>query len=401
MTTTLNTATDYDAVCYFMSSYIPSCAFQDYLPSLYPTCRLGEDDVLSSAITTASFATFAQRTGRRAYMNRATQTYGLALTRVNAALRNPVTAVLDQTLASILLLAVFEATVFPGARSPEEWTTHLLGATRLLQLRGLDQFQSEVGRHLHNHITNNICASCMQRMVSLPAEFEAWCDETRPFIDPKYHLLHFSTIVQKAVSFKARLWARLDKDRSVLYDLFHEAAALEQEASALMKDNNAEMTCTIQPKEFTHPWAYSGIAYHYEAPRAVKHQNTLRMVRLFMLEVMSAGASIAMKGMHSEPDTIRYFKTAKEDTQRPSAEIATEILGCVPDFLEPTSTLTNPRFRPVARTLIWPLSVVYKNKICPPEAREHARAMLVDLVKDLDTLQLIDAGKMITEPRVL
>jgi hypothetical protein len=399
--TTLNTATDYDAVCYFMSSYILSCPFQDYLPSLYPTCRLGDDDALSSAITTASFATFARRTGRRAYMNRAAQIYGLALIRVNAALRDLATAVLDQTLASILLLAVFEATIFPGARSPEEWTAHLLGATRLLQLRGLDQFQNETGRHLHNHITNNICGSCMQRMVTLPAEFEAWQDKAKSFIDPKYHLREFSTIMQKAVSFKARLWARLDMDRAVLYDLFYEAAALEQEASALMKDDNAETAYTVRPKESTPPWAYNGIAYHYKGSRAAKHQNSLRMVRLFMLEVMSAGASIATKETYNQPDKIRYFETAKEDARRLSAEIATGILGCVPDFLEPASTFANPRFSPVARILIWPLSVVYKNRICPPEAREYAKAMLVDLVKDLNTLQLMDAGKMITEPEIM
>ncbi|KAF2104722.1 hypothetical protein NA57DRAFT_70929 [Rhizodiscina lignyota] len=395
---TLNTATDYDAVCYFMSSYILSCPFQDYLHSLYPTCRLGKDDALSSAITTASFATFARRTGRRAYMDRAERNYGLALARINAALTDPATAVLDQTLASILLLATFEATIFPGARSPEEWTAHLLGATRLLQLRGLDQFQYETGRHLHNHITNNICASCMQRMVDLPAEFQAWCDKAGPFIDPKYHLREFSTILQKAVSFKARLWARLEKDRAVLYDLFYEAVALEQEASALMKDDNAETAYTIQPKESTPPLAYKDIAHHHKAPRAAKHQNTLRMVRLFMLEVMSAGASIATKEMYSQPDTIRYFESVKENAQRLSAEIATEVLGCVPDFLEPTSTFANPKFCPVARTLVWPLSVVYKNSICPLEARKYAKAMLDDLVKELNTLQLVDAGKMITKP---
>ena len=397
----MNTTTDHDAVCYFMSSYILSCPFQDYLPSLYPTYRLDEEDVLSSAITAASFATFARRTGNRAYMDRAGRRYALALTRTNAALANPATAVLDHTLASILLLAVFEGTIFPGARSPKEWTAHLLGATRLLQLRGLDQFQYGTGRHLYNHITNNICASCMQRVVNLPVEFQTWNAKAGPFLDREYHLRKFSLTLQKAVSFKARLWASLDKDRGILYDLFYEAAALEREAAALMNDDNPELAYTVRSGEYAPPWAYNGIVYHYKTPRAAKHHNTLRMIRLFMLEVMSAGASVAMKRINNQPETTRYFETAREDAHRLSAEISTEILGCVPEFVELASTFAKPQFYPAARTLVWPLSVVYKNSICPPEARKYAKAMTEELVKDLNRLQLVDVGKLVTTPETM
>lgn len=168
----LNTATDNNAICYFMSSYIVSCPFQEYLPGLYARCNLDED-ALSSAVSAASFATFAQRSGHRGYMARGGRSYALALSRTNAALANPTTALLDQTLASVLLLGVFESTVFPGTKSPEEWTTHLLGASKLLQLRRLKQFKSDAGAQLFTHTANNIRASCIQREVDLPAEFQA------------------------------------------------------------------------------------------------------------------------------------------------------------------------------------------------------------------------------------
>ena len=399
--TRMNTITDHDVVCYFMSSYILSCPFHQYLPSLYPVHRPDEDDALSSSIATASFATFARRTGHQAYMDRASRTYAIALAHTNAALADPATAVLDRTLASILLLAVFEGSIFPGAKSPDEWTAHLFGATRLLQLRGFAQFQHETGRHLYNHISNNMCASCMQRMVHLPVEFQVLDQKANSLLNTTYKLPKFSTILQKAVSFKARLWARLGTDRDVLCDLLNEASAIQQEAAAVMNDADPELAYTALPKESTPPWAYKGIACHYKTHRAAKHQNTLRMVRLFMLEVISGGASVAMSKIHDQPDTIRYFKDAIAAAHRLAAEISTDILGCVPDFLEPSSTFSSPRFCPAARTLIWPLNVIHKNRICPMEVREHAKIMTEDLVKDINRLQLADTGKLITGPETM
>ena len=399
----LNSAADHSALCYFMSSYIVSGPFQEYLPSMYVTCKLGED-TLSAAINAASFATYARQTGHWGCMDRGRRSYTLALSRINIALTNPTTAVIDQTLASILILGIFESIVFPGARSPEEWTAHLLGASKLLQLRGSEQFESDFGAQLFSHTASNIRASCMQRFVNLPAEFQTLNDNAKPFLNLKDPGNRMSPIVEQAIRIKARI-SNYSRDRGILYEVFHEAAVLEQEAAALIKDDDPELGYTIRSKEKTPPWAYHGIAYHYKSHRATKIWKTLRMVRLFLLEVMSAGASLAIERMRNQTDTkassknsrdLSYFMAVKEDAHRLSAEIATEVLGCVPDFIEPSST--GPKFSPSSRTLVWPMSVIYKNSICPPQAREYARSMADEFVKDLDRLQLVDARKFITEP---
>ncbi|OBT52527.1 hypothetical protein VE04_07129 [Pseudogymnoascus sp. 24MN13] len=314
----LNTATDNNAICYFMSSYIVSCPFQEYLPGLYARCNLDED-ALSSSVRAASFATFAQRSGHPGYMAEGGRSYVLALSRTNAALANPTTALLDQTLASILLLGVFESTVFPGAKSPKEWTTHLLGASKLLQLRRLKQFKSDAGPQLFTHTANNIRASCIQREVDLPADFQAVYDKARPFLDPKDPGNRIGLILEEAVRIRARL-SNLTDD--TLYDLFYEAAIIERKAAAFMKDDNPELAYTIRSKENTPSWAYLNIAYHYKSHRASKHCNTVRMIRLFLLEVMSAGASLAAKEMQNQTDTksstervrdLSYIAAFKED----------------------------------------------------------------------------------------
>lgn len=399
----LNSGADYSAVCFFMSSYIVPGPFQEYLPSMYARCRLG-DDTLSAAINAASFATYARQSGHRGYMHRGRRSYTSALALINTALANPASAVLDQTLASILLLGIFESIVFPGARSPEEWNAHLLGAAKLLQLRGPQQFESEFGAQLFSHTANNIRASSMQRFVSLPAEFKLLNDEATPFLDPKDPGNRIGPIVDKAIRIKA-LISNYSRDRGVLYDVFDEAAVLEREAAVLIKDDDPELGYIVQSIEQTPSWAYHDISYHYKTHRASKICNTLRMVRLFLLEVMSAGASLAIERLQNRTGTrndgqdardTSYFTAYKQDVRRLSAEIAAEVLGCIPDFVEPSST--GPRFCPSSRTLVWPLSVIYKNRVCPPQAREYARSMADKLVKDLDKLKLVDSSKLITEP---
>lgn len=400
----LNSTTDHNARCYFLSSYIVSCPFKDYLPSMYARCRPGEQDVLSSAISAAAFATFARRTGHRGYMDKARGSYSLALSQTNAALAHPATAVLDQTLASVLLLGVFETTVFPGARSPEEWTAHLLGACNLLQLRGMEQFRSHSGTLLFSHVASNIRASCVQRYVNMPAGFPALYERARPFLNPKHLANKTGPMLEKTVRIKARL-SNLTNDKDILYGLFDEAVALDQEAAALLNNGDPELAYTIRPKEDTPAWAYRGIAYDNKSHRASKVLNTARMVRLFMLELMSAGASVAMAKLQNRTDTkyagqetrdCCYFAAVKENARRLSDEISTEVLGCLPEVFESSPEGSRPS--PCSRTLVWPLSVIYKNRICPPGAREYARSMMEDLVKDLNRLQYVDVRKLITDP---
>ncbi|KIW32586.1 uncharacterized protein PV07_04116 [Cladophialophora immunda] len=398
----LDSTTDDSAVSYFMSSYITCGPFQEYLPSMYVGCRFGED-ALSAAIDAASFAAYARQTGHRGCMDRGRRSYTLALSRINLALTDPATAVLDQTLASILLLGTFESIVFPGARSPEEWTAHLFGAAKLLQLRGLKQFGSEFGAQLFSHTTSNIFASSMQRFVNMPAEVQSLKDVANPFLDPNDPGNRMSPVLERVVRIKARI-SNYSKDRGVLYEVFDDAAVLEQEIVELIKDDDPILGYTVRSKEDTPSWAYRGIAYRYKSHRAIKIRNTLRMARLFLLEVMSAGASLAIESMQNQADKETPskgfrdsydFTAFKEDARRLADEITTEVLGCLPDFLEPSPT--GPRFSPSSRTLVWPLSVIYKNRICPPQAREYARSMADEFVKDLDRLQLVDARKFITD----
>ena len=370
---------------------------------MYARRNVGED-TFSIAINAASLAAYARQTGHRGCMDRGRKSYALALGKINSALSNPSTALLDQTLASILLLGIFESIAFPGARSPEEWTAHLIGASTLLQLRGREQFGSLFGAQLFCHTASNIFASSMQKFADLPAGFRSLIAMAKPFLNPKDFGHRMSPVIVRVIRIKARISNYLS-NRAVLYEVFDEAAVLQRETAALIGKGDPDLGYTIRSKEDTPAWAYQGVAYRYKSRRAPKIHNTLRMSRLFLLEVMSAGASLAIERTQNCPNLQKsskssrdasYFVAFQQDARRLAAEIATEILGCLPEFAEPMSE--GSRFSISARTMVWPLSVIYKNRVCPTEAREYARSMVDEIVRDLDKLRAVDLDKMINAP---
>ncbi|KIW12450.1 hypothetical protein PV08_09727 [Exophiala spinifera] len=403
----LNLNTDDDAVSYFMTFYIVSSPFQQYLPGMYDRCsKVGEATTFYLAITAASLAAYARQTGHWGCMDRSRESYVLALNRINKSLTNPVTAALDDTLASILLLGTFESIVFAGARSPEEWTTHLIGASKLLQLRGPGQFKSTTGSCLFGHTAANIYASCMQRFADLPEDFQALSNLAKPFLDSKDVGNRMSPIFQRAVHLKARI-ANYQTNMLVLYEVFDDAVALERETATLFRADDPEFGYTVRSKKDTPSWAYQGAAYRYKNLRLVKIWNTLRMIRLFLLEVASAGARLAIEEVLPVPETEHFYRVAlrdaayyaafRENARRLADEIAKEVLGCLPEVVE-RATSAGPKFSASSRSMVWPLSVIHKNRECPPLAREYARSMAGEIVRELDKLHLVDSRKVINGP---
>jgi hypothetical protein len=136
---------DHQAFCYFMSFYVNASPFE-YLPALYG--KAGSDDALSTATLAAAWASLSLHVEGASRIRTARTYYSKALIETNKALRNPKRAVLDSTLASVLLLGLFEAVMFPGQRPLESWNAHTMGAVTLLRFLGLQQFQSRVGCRL-------------------------------------------------------------------------------------------------------------------------------------------------------------------------------------------------------------------------------------------------------------
>lgn len=324
--------------------------------------------------------------------------YASALTRTNAALACPKSAVLDKTLASVLLLGLFEAIVFQGRKSPENWTTHTLGAVGLLRIRGTRQFESnKIAQQLFAQTANNIRTSCFQRRLPVPAEFIELNAGAVPFLNAKDPAVRLGPILDKAASIRAR------QSKSHFASLMYEALDLDDEVVDLIGGFEDELLYTQRTREDTPSWAYLGTASRYPSRRAAKFWNAIRMLRVFLNEVIWAGALLASSNMHNDKERAAgddcendYLMGVKDTAASNMAEIATEILASVPDFIEEHAP--GQRFYPSARTLVWPLMVLEKSPICPPAPAKYARCVLARLASDLNMREVGNTFKAAGKP---
>jgi hypothetical protein len=108
---TLEIPAEQQAVCFFFSNYVlePSKSGKsvyDYLPTFY-NHELGKSP-LSCGIAALGLAGLSYRRSDPSLLSASKSVYSSALRLTNEALRNPVTAVTDATLISVLLLGLYE-----------------------------------------------------------------------------------------------------------------------------------------------------------------------------------------------------------------------------------------------------------------------------------------------------
>ena len=87
--------------------------------------------------------------------------YADALSLVNQALRDGEKSVMDETLIAVLMLGWYENITSDSQRSIQSWQTHVNGAAKLLELRGKEQFKTQVGRVLFRETRTQVL---MQRI---------------------------------------------------------------------------------------------------------------------------------------------------------------------------------------------------------------------------------------------
>ncbi|PNS21705.1 hypothetical protein CAC42_1559 [Sphaceloma murrayae] len=120
-----------------------SVGFLDFLPSLYLRTKPELD--FSLALKAASFASFANQHNSPEMMAKARASYGKALTALNSSLRNYEAALRDTTIASIVLLQIFEHITCEDSLSIGN---HDAGLRMLFAMRGNKQLESSQGRSI-------------------------------------------------------------------------------------------------------------------------------------------------------------------------------------------------------------------------------------------------------------
>jgi hypothetical protein len=198
------------ALGFFIGNYVAR-------PSLVPrgqfewvTELLGQtapEEILKFSVNAASLAGFANATKNPVIMQQAQAAYGSALRLTNNALRVKETAVKDSTLISVILLGLYENFLFRDRQSIQAWVKHVDGACALLNLRGEQQFESNLGRRLFHQFYGVIL------LVAL---------ETGKPVHPGMHDLYRAMTPSSDYSIHGRASARL-------VDVLHASIELNQD----------------------------------------------------------------------------------------------------------------------------------------------------------------------------
>ncbi|KAG5923534.1 hypothetical protein E4U53_003557 [Claviceps sorghi] len=396
------------SMAYFLTSYITATPFQEYLPAFFldsPTTG----DACSAAIEATALAAYSRRVRSCSHAKESRKRYAEALVQANHLLSRPETAVLDRTLACVLVLGLFEAIVFEGGGPPASWTAHTNGSLQLLRLRGTKPFKSRLSRKLSFHASNNIKTSCIQRCVAVPDDFVALDRQLGSFSDADSPFVLFSPMIHEIASIKARALADAD------CNLVHEALRLDRQILLLAKTVPDWLIYEMRPDSESPRWAYKRVCHRYADVRAAKIWNSVRLLQFFLVtfiqEVVSPSPSPPPPPPPQEagggarwdlsklriPDPSKsvsqYVSELGDYARRGMDMIATDLLATLPTFTEAGEREHGRRFAPAARSLAWPLAIVECSDLSPRAARDFASEQLIALAGDLNMPEAIHPSR--------
>ncbi|KAM3433326.1 hypothetical protein NHJ13734_006508 [Beauveria thailandica] len=387
-------STNQQALAFLFHTFIAATPFEGYLSSFYLPYS-PDDDACALAIDATALAAYARHARQHRHHDAARANYARALSRVNTALADPRTAVQDQTLVAVLVLALFEATVFQDSGSsrssrssssssaPTSWVAHTWGAMQLLMLRGPDQLASSpVARQLFAHASNNIKASCIQRSAPIPQPFLEFDGRVRGLLDSRDLAVPLADLLHKVCAIKAR--ARDEQERSMV--LLLEALQADQEIIAFCDAPPPALSFTREPFLQGPAWTYQRIVHTYASLRLCKVWNAVRLLRIFLLSLL--GDDIAHCRVDETLAESHTLSALNEYARKHMAEVASDILATVPSFVH--SENGSRTFLSAGRCLGWPLGILELSTVCPPDASRYARRTLEWLAEDLNLPQAID-----------
>jgi len=384
------------AIGFFLLRYIKGSHFE-YLPLLYNTASAGK--ALSASVLAAALASLSHETSCLETMRAARNQYSRALVATNSALQSPRESIQDETLASILLLSLFETIAHENQKSHDGWIAHIKGAVALLKLRGLQQLQTSLGRELFKQVSSNVRVSCVQRAIRVPAEFLEFHARAAAFLDGSDPVLRFSPISTAFAGLRAAMSEGKLRDPIAMTE------------SAMQLDKETLLLSTSLPPTWqydimfttTHSARVYGTQYHvYGDHRVAQLWNTIRMTRVLLNEIIywqatKACSKLACGSLTSDWTILRAL--AADNVMK----MAAEICASVPQFTQcplPGMT-TTPHSVASGSFLIWPLSIAGGSSLSPGSLCAYAADSLRFIGNENKVPQALDAARKLEQSKPL
>ncbi|PYH47083.1 Zn(II)2Cys6 transcription factor [Aspergillus saccharolyticus JOP 1030-1] len=140
---------------------------------------------LMASINAMGLAALGNIHGSPQLTQEARQQYTIALSETSSALQDTNSAQLDSTLASVLILGLYEIITCQSRSLMVRWLNHIEGAMALVKLRGPEQLKRPVGLDLFMQLRGQYALSNLYRKKPAPAWLMALSEETAGIRGPQ------------------------------------------------------------------------------------------------------------------------------------------------------------------------------------------------------------------------
>jgi hypothetical protein len=386
------------ATNFFLAQYVPGSHF-DYLPFLCRSVSAGS--LLSVVVGAVAIASLSHETRNPELMAHARREYARSLKQTNVALARPDASCRDDILASILLLAHFEALASeatvaavrpkPSYSPSETWAHHINGAYTLLQMRvNTRHVATQVTSKLCHHLIDTVRGHCIQHCVRLPKTIRTLDFGEDVYVHDHDPRRRFAFLIEAF----AELRAEIDEGSIAgPAEVIRRGTAIDDQAALVTQ----ELDDTA--------WAYESFGTSRDIPGVYRHQyhlypdhraaqrwNTMRMTRMSVNEIM-----------HGYADVTPEFADRRDRFAKTARQMATEICQSTsqfltrPGLLERENATTTKLSVASAYFLIWPLFTSANCSLAPTSVRTFAIDRLDFIDEEMRIPQARRAARMLEE----
>ncbi|KAL2803352.1 hypothetical protein BJX63DRAFT_437005 [Aspergillus granulosus] len=338
-----------------------------YLPALL---RTDPSDALQAAVRAIGLASISRIHHIPTLQRSASEEYSLALRVTNSNLQHASSAKSDSTLATVLLLGLYEIIACHGSDMLGGWLNHVQGAIKLLELRGEEQLKSPAGMELFTIAMSNLFFRTKYHtsagIASLSRLAIALRDSNSHAVETFYAIL----IPFNNLSIAVKDAHTRDGFRGNIAPLITKALRLDADLAswAVSLEPAWRYTIVQHPPSHSHnrlPLTLHDTEYHtYPNISAAALWNHYRYARIVLHEMLLSLVSSVTNDIPEEempPETQQILLQSSSLTQ----QLVKDVCASVPFFF----TSDEARFTAVAR-LPWPLFVAADCTYASPYTRD-------------------------------
>ncbi|KAJ5131358.1 uncharacterized protein N7515_007397 [Penicillium bovifimosum] len=379
-------AAKYEAICYFLrSNALPGSFWTTDIISkfLLKAGGLASQRAMQASVVATATAMLSRVRKIPSLNDVAHREYGSALRLLNTALADIDQAKSNQTLGTVVLLAIYEVVTSRAPEDIDSWTNHINGATALLDLRGVEQLKSDAGLRLFLHLRYQIVSavgsylgskltpcqiiSCLQRDARVPQSLLD-CTQFAMFLRPaEAHGSRLVMIIGKLSNLRADIRTNVFNNER---EIISAASAIEADLIAWLASLPPEFnyeTSVKSPFDFAFRQRFRGIdtyddQYHvYSNLWVCNSWNQYRSARIIVSEIILSHVrrisdSTSLSSLSTE------FRLQCRTLRSTMRRLAVDICRGVPFYFNAHQAVKEPSLPPPESyigglVLLWPLFV--------------------------------------------